>query len=91
MKVGSRIKKLGKIDQERFLISLIYEDGFRGVADLSHLFAQTQRRLTAEILRGDMFTRCFINNGALAWPNGYELCPDTLRAIIEAAQKRSAA
>ena len=29
-----------------------------------------------------MFERCFVEDGALAWPNGYELCPD-LRARLE--------
>jgi hypothetical protein len=29
-----------------------------------------------------MFPRCFVENGALAWPNGFELCPDVLRARL---------
>jgi hypothetical protein len=91
MKLGHKIKKLRKINADRFTVSLVFEDGFRGVADLSPLFSRTKRPLVAEILRGDMFGRCFVNAGALAWPNGYELCPDALRMMIEDSAKRAVA
>jgi hypothetical protein len=47
--------------------------------------------LVLEVLRGQMFTQCFIEAGALAWPNGYELCPDAVRSWIGEQKKRRAA
>lgn len=37
------------------------------------------------------FGRCFVESGDLAWPNGYELCPDALRLWVEAQSKHRAA
>jgi len=41
-----------------------------------------------------MFDKCFVEMGALAWPNGFELCPDALRHWFElqhhASGKRAA-
>lgn len=45
---------------------------------------------TIDILKGQMFTKCFIDNGALGWPNGFELCPDSLRMLIEEQSENKA-
>jgi hypothetical protein len=31
-----------------------------------------------EVMRGGLFERCYVESGALTWPNGLELCPDAL-------------
>lgn len=80
MKLGSRIKRITRVDPEKFRLNLEYEDGARGTVDLGFIFgAPRGRPLVQEILRGDLFRRCFVESGALAWPNGYELCPDAVR------------
>ena len=92
MKLGTRIKRIVAIDPERYRIRLEYSDGFRGTVDLSATFASPGRRpLVLEILRGQLFSRCFVEGGAVAWPNGYELCPDALRAMMSEQRRRRAA
>lgn len=88
MKWGTRIRRIRGTNAERYAVDLEYEDGFRGTVDLSSIFAMTghsrNKPMVLEILRGAMFDRCFVESGALAWPNGYELCPDAIRAWIQA-------
>ncbi|MDX2055997.1 MAG: hypothetical protein SFV15_26580 [Polyangiaceae bacterium] len=91
MKLGTAIKRIVKVNPEQFRIRLQYTDGFQGEVDLSFLFgAPKSKPLVLEILRGDLFGRCFIESGALAWPNGYELCPDAVRQWIEQGKHRAA-
>ena len=92
MKFGNRLRRIVSCDAERLRVTLEFADGFRGTADLTPLFRQPGRRpLPLEILRGRLFDRCFIEGGGLAWPNGYELCPDALRArIVERRRSRAA-
>jgi hypothetical protein len=91
MKCGDRLKRIISSDPERFRVTLEFTDGFRGTVDLTALFRKPGRRpLPLEILRGQLFDRCFIEAGALAWPNGYELCPDALRARIVEQSRRAA-
>ena len=91
MKFGNRLKRIISCDAEHLRVTLEFTDGFRGTAELTSLFRRPGRRpLPLEILRGQLFDRCFIEGGALAWPNGYELCPDALRARIDEQRKRAA-
>ena len=92
MKLGTSIKRIAAIDAERYRLTLEYTDGFRGTVDLGFGFGSPGRKpLVLELLRGQLFGSCFVEAGALAWPNGYELCPDALRAWIGAQRKRRAA
>ena len=92
MKWGTRLKRVKRVDSDRLKVSLEYVDGFVGTVDLGFLFRNAARKpLLAEILRGQLFGKCFIESGALAWPNGYELCPDAIRAWILEQRARSAA
>lgn len=78
MKLGNQIKKILKADRETLTVRVLFADGIRGDIDLGFIFA-TPRGMAAELLRGGAFEKCFVEHGALAWPNGYELCPDALR------------
>ena len=92
MKLGTKLRRVRQIDAEHYKVTLEYSDGFRGTADLGVIFAAPKRKpLVVEILRGNLFERCFIESGALAWPNGFELCPDALRAWITEQKKARAA
>jgi hypothetical protein len=89
---GNRIKRITKIEPEAFRIGVEFTDGVRARVDLRFIFQNPRRRpLVLEILRGQLFGRCFVESGALAWPNGYELCPDAIRAWVNEQKKRSAA
>jgi hypothetical protein len=91
MKPGTSIKRITKVDEERFLVVLEYDDGFRGSVDLSYLFgAPKGKPLVLEILRANLFSRCFVESGALAWPNGFEMCPDALRMRAVSKAKTAA-
>jgi hypothetical protein len=68
MEIATKIKKIKKISQDKYRITLQYVDGFQGVADLSSLFLDRKKPLIGEILRGNLFSKCFIESGALAWP-----------------------
>ncbi len=87
-KLGNKIKRIPRVDEEASTVSLQFADGTTGDVSLSHIFDHP-KGLAAEILRGGMFGSCFIENGALAWPNGFELCPDALRARLVVLRKRA--
>ncbi len=92
MKLGNRLKRIIKVDSQSFRITLAFSDGFRDTVDLSRIFQNPGHKpLVLEILRGQLFGRCFVESGALAWPNGYELCPDAIRIWIGEQKKRRAA
>lgn len=92
MKLGNRIRRIVAVDIERYRVKLEFQDGRRGTVDLRFLFERPKRGpLVLEILRGQLFARCFVESGALAWPNGYELCPDALRIWIEEQEGQRAA
>jgi hypothetical protein len=86
MKLGNRIRRIVRVDAGTFSVRLRFDDGAVGAVSLVHLF-EHPKRLAAEILKGGMFAMCFLDNGALAWPNGFELCPDALRARLVTATK----
>ena len=92
MKFGHRVKRVLACDAEHLHVTLEFTDGLRGTVDLTVFFRKPGRRsLPLEILRGQLFDHCFVESGALAWPNGYELCPDALRALMIAQKRRRAA
>jgi hypothetical protein len=92
MKLGTQLKRIKRVDAERYRITLEYRDGYAGTVDLSPIFGRPAKKpLVLEILRGQLFRKCFVESGALAWPNGYELCPDALRAWIEEQRDNRAA
>lgn len=89
MKYGSRIKKIKAIYKETYSVVLIYDSNDEVSISLSYIF-EKPIGLAREILRGDMFDQCFIENGALAWPNGLELCPDSLLKLSNKGELLSA-
>ena len=92
MKFGNRIKRVTRINPAALRIGLEFTDGVHATVDLRFIFQNPRGRpLVLEILRGQLFDKCFVESGALAWPNGYELCPDALRGWISEQKKGPAA
>jgi Protein of unknown function (DUF2442) len=59
-----------------------FSDGTAGEYDFSALVAQTGPMV--EPLRDPAyFARVFLDYGAPTWPNGFDMCPDWLRRVIE--------
>ncbi len=82
MNLGNKIKKIISINEDSYTIKIKYVDGLIINVDLSLIF-KNPKNLAAEIIKGGLFTKCYIESGALAWPNGFELCPDSLRMKIK--------
>lgn len=78
IKLGHKIAKIEGCDLDSLSIKIRFTDKTGGWISLKHLF-EKPKGLTSEILRGNMFEKCFVESGALAWPNGFELCPDSLK------------
>ncbi len=82
MKLGCQIKSVKKVRLDDYSVELVFSDGFKGTVFLNHLFSPP-KGLSAEVLKGNLFEKCYVSAGALAWPNGLELCPDAIRLWIE--------
>ncbi len=87
MKLGNELHSAKLSSMDTFKIRLKFKDGRTGVVSLSHLFDKP-KGLVTEILRGGIFDKFFIESGALAWPNGFELCPDALHMWMKEQAKK---
>lgn len=65
-------------------LSLIFSDGSRGEIDLSPLIAR-DTALTAPLADEHFRHGCFLELGALCWPNGLELSAGSLHQQLERA------
>ncbi len=67
-------------------LKAVFADGFTAVVDMApHL----GKGFTAELLDPDRFAEVHTEpGGGIAWPNGFDICPEFLR---ELAEKRQAA
>ena len=81
-KLGNEIRRIVELDPESFSVKVEFDDGAVIDIPMGHIFAKP-KGLAAEILRGGMFDKCFLESGALAWPNGLDLCPDAMRMWAE--------
>ena len=72
------IKRIVSVDPDSFSVIVQFEDGLISNISLRHIFTKP-KGLASEVLRGGMFDKCFLESGALAWPNGLELCPNAMR------------
>lgn len=65
-------------------LSLSFSDGSAGIWDAADLLGSKDTPLTIPLRDPEAFANAFIDNGALAWPNGLELAPWTLHAEMKA-------
>ena len=63
-------------------ISLIFSDGCSGDYDLSALI-QRSGAMVQPLKDADYFRRVFIEEGALCWPNGFDLSPSAIYRELE--------
>lgn len=67
--------------QSDYEVWLKFQDGFEGSLNLRRFLG---RGLAAELLELDKFQTLRIEPGGdLGWFNGYDICPDYLRQLIE--------
>ena len=78
------IKLIQATAQSDFCMKLVFSDHSWGVLDFKPTLRRTGSLL--EPLRDpSYFARCFINMGAVCWPNGLELGAESLRQKLQNA------
>lgn len=81
-------KKLPKIVRVRpangHKLDIAFADGARGVFDMSWIFERIGP-MNEPLQDEAYFGRVFLENGALTWPNGYDLSPWNIRRRMEEA------
>jgi hypothetical protein len=77
IKLGNKIVKILNVSEDNFEITLEFADSSCSTVSVRHIF-ESPEGLAAEVLKGQIFSKCFIESGALAWPNGLEFCADSL-------------
>lgn len=78
-----KISKANLVDGAKF--ELVFSDGTAGIWNAAPLLGSKDTPLTVPLREQQAFARAFIDNGALAWPNGLELAPWTLHQEMDAA------
>lgn len=64
-----------------FQIWLQFEDGFQGIVDLKPFLG---KGIAIELQDTDEFHKVTIESGGgLAWENGFDICPNSLREIAK--------
>jgi Protein of unknown function (DUF2442) len=64
------------------VLRVTFNDGYSRAHDFAWL-TKEQGSVTAPLANPDYFARVFLEDGALTWPNGYDMCPDWLRMEME--------
>lgn len=58
-----------------YTLRLVFENGEEGIYDCAPLLGFGVFKELKDI---DYFKRAFVSFGTVAWPNGQDICPDTL-------------
>lgn len=58
---------------ETFKLALTFSNGENGVFDATAYLTEKHGSLLEPLKKAEYFQRCFIDAGALCWPNGLEL------------------
>jgi len=67
---------------DKYLVLLKFSDKYEKVFDLKPFIG---KGFTKELLEPDNFNQVFIEpGGGLAWPNGFDVCPNFLRKLQDA-------
>ena len=81
MQYGNSVKSVKPLDGCR--LRVVFSDGYIGEVDLAALFEPARGPLTAPFKDLSYFQRAFVDTDAVAWPNGFDICPDVLRFYCE--------
>ena len=68
--------------KDGYRLLLQFSDGTWGVYDFAP-FVDAATEMTAPLRDQEFFARCFIELGALAWPNGFDLSAGSLQRRLE--------
>jgi len=67
-----------------YRLALVFQDGLKGMVDLSHLAQSADAGIYASLKDKKIFTTVHLEMGAPTWPNGVDLAPDWLYDEIQA-------
>lgn len=67
-------------------LALAYEDGLTAELDFSGYLTGRRGPMIDPLGEESFFAQAFIDHGVVTWPNGYDVCPDVLRAWSEAGR-----
>jgi len=76
------IKLLSAEYTENGLIAVEFSDGNKGVFDLSAYLSERTGSLLVPLADESYARRCFIDAGALCWPNGLALSAERLHELV---------
>ena len=72
---------------DEFNILIAFSGGSEGILNVQSYLAGKHRSLLEPLNDKAFLKRCFIDAGALCWPNGLELSPLRLHEIVIATHK----
>jgi len=67
-----------------FRLRIEFDDGRAGEHDFADLVREPGPMLD-QLRSPAYFARVYLDYGALTWPNGYDMCSDWLRMVLEEA------
>lgn len=76
----TRIVEVSLVGPHR--MKLKFKDGSKGELDFLSSVGVAST-MTRELADPEYFARVFLDHDALTWPNGFDLCPDWTRSIVE--------
>lgn len=68
----------------QYRISVRFHDGTSGIVDLTQLLHSPDAGVFAELLDPSVFAAAEVYLGAVTWPGGIDLAPDTMYAALRA-------
>lgn len=81
------MRYLNKVKSVRLIsgcrLKLVFCDGFVGELDLSPLIRAPRGPMEVALQDPNLFGGVHLDGGTVAWPNGYDICPDVLRYWCE--------
>ena len=69
-----------------YRIKLVFKDGFVGQLDLRPVADSPRGQMDAPLKEIEFFGRVDCDGFTIAWPNGYDICPDVLRYWCKAGR-----
>jgi len=81
MKYLNRVKDFKLLGN--YCVRVSFRDGYTAELDLSPLFTNRRGPLLEPFHDPAYFQKAFLDEGTLAWPNGYDICSDVLRFYCE--------
>jgi hypothetical protein len=75
------IKSVRWVDE--YQLKLVFKDGFVTELDLRPIATSSRGQMDAPLRDVEFFSRVECDGFTIAWPNGYDICPDVLRYWCE--------